>query len=330
MVDKIKQHKKFFLFMVAYFSACVTAFLWLVTPAYGAVSSENEIAIAHAKCEAIANVNKDLEELERSKCKLAFNEPILKDYAGRGNAQASEALKQNQQSQRKLDAMIQQIKNSLPAPAPTPAPVSVPASAPTRLAPPSLPAPEVQSPPSAPASSAPIAPVPMRQTQQAPAGGYRIISAPGQYAAATFDNAEWFSRVCLTNLGLGVYWTFKNTFSLQKDEVIASRIIVLKNGVSLAIMTPKGLSEQVYVDMNNDGRPESQTFYAVDPAFVNDLYVQVTPQDDIQLIWLTSTGLFINNQETVLWKYSAKTHHRLKKQIARYVQDVRFDRDRIM
>ncbi len=282
------------MFMVCYFGACITAFILLfVTPAYGAVPSEAEVVAAHARCDMISLKSQDLTKATRQKCKLVFNTSALQQIVDVGHPELQSDLENNRATIRRLDEVIGRLQKSQRpvhvAPvvsAPPPAPATLAPMAPASIAPiqlsfPPLPA-LPPAPPSAPVSTPPSVPVQMMQPQMVPTGGYRIVAAPGQQVAATFDDAGWISRIRIYALSFGA----RNV--AKKTDIV--RVVVVKNGQPLKILTPVGLSSQIYADLNRNGEPDSEPYYAVDPYMTDALFVQTLEKDDIRLMWLVRSG----------------------------------------
>ncbi len=304
--------------MVLYFGVCITAFVWLITPAYGAVPSETEVVAAHARCDMISLKNQDLTKATRQKCKLVFNTSALQQIVDAGNPELQSDLENNRATIRQLDEVIGRLQKPqrparvapvVSAPPPPTAPATLAPMAPASIAPlqlsfPPLPA-LPPAPPSAPVSAPPSVPVQMTQPPMVPTGGYRIVAAPGQYVAATFDDEGWISRMRIYGLQFGAHDVAKNTNIVRAG--------IYKNGQFLKILTPSGLSSQIYVDLNRDGKVDSEPCYVVDPYFVDALFVQTLQNDNVHIVWFVRSGLGIQVpglQTQDLWTPAGRTNLR--------------------
>ncbi len=134
-----------------------------------------------------------------------------------------------------------------------------------------------------------------------------VLDRPGRYLAATWEMAEMAeSRIRIQDIGV----TLRSNLQMKGS----ARIVIKKNGVTLAIAHP-GVTNGMpafnafYADLDNDGQPDTTvdangrtvyTIYRGADALNDQLFTSYRPGDYLEVFFLVDSGKSIGNQQ--IWK----------------------------
>lgn len=117
-----------------------------------------------------------------------------------------------------------------------------------------------------------------------------VMPAPGSYAAATFPaGMRFYVQIAMLRQGA------RNWFR----QHIPFRVVVIKNGLPLAVSHPGGTFQEFYADLDGDGQPEPHPYKGVNPGLSDELYVAHRPCrpnrlcETIDIIFLRETGDYV-------------------------------------
>ncbi len=144
-----------------------------------------------------------------------------------------------------------------------------------------------------------------------------VVSAPGQYVAGTFDVPG--DRLKIEHMIWGVgRWVRGAT---------AVRVIVKKNGRVIPVVHPDPIRpwNEIYADLDHDGKPERQPYKAFDPLTSDEVNIaMVGPNDKVELIYLVDTGkrvLVPDYPPEILWGDGKRVQYGAVDSMGRWVTD---------
>ncbi len=114
---------------------------------------------------------------------------------------------------------------------------------------------------------------------------YRVVRAPGQYAAATSPaGMNYYLKIKALKLGA------RNWFR----EDVNFRVVIIKNGLPLAVAYPNGHFNEFYADLDGNGKVDSDPYKGVDPTLTDVVYVSYLPGDSVRIVFLRETVDFVD------------------------------------
>lgn len=241
------------------------------------------IAEAKAKCEALVGTT-IVAKLARHQCLLKIDVIVNEQRVKAAGADAIE-VKEELKRQR---ALLETITRSLKA----------------------LEAKAQKAEAAAPKPTAPQG-QPMVMGGMPPAAPFAIIEAPGQLNAFTRDHSSLTSMHVIAGIG----YTAKRFLD---QDVLNARVIVFKNGRSLAVVDPSGpclqnpltpgCSTEFYADLDRDGVPE--VYKGIDPSVMDAVYIATKPGDRLEFKYLSATANMVavpGLPPQRLWGYPVRT-----------------------
>ncbi len=110
---------------------------------------------------------------------------------------------------------------------------------------------------------------------------FQVVERPGRYAAATTPEGM-LHYIQIKALRLGAKHWFR-------DDV-KFRVVIVKNGIPLAVSYPGGNFQEFYADLSGDGkRPDRRPHKGVNPVYTDEVFVTFKPGDRIRIVFLRQT-----------------------------------------
>jgi hypothetical protein len=139
--------------------------------------------------------------------------------------------------------------------------------------------------------------------------GFRVVDTPGRFVASTYKLPGMTQYFRVRSIGAS-----RNLNRWLNSTPHDVRVVVVKHGQPIAVTHPgpqgSYTTRPIYVDLNNDGQPESLPQHAVDPRVVSDVYVSCLQGEKFELVYLVKSGRDVampNGQLISIWKVGRRT-----------------------
>lgn len=118
---------------------------------------------------------------------------------------------------------------------------------------------------------------------------HTVVSVPGQYAASTFEPST--DHLEITGLSLGVHEHVWGARQVRIIVKLGSSFLPIGHDQPRLLCGNVTPWNEIYGDLDRDGKAERLPFKAVDPSEVDSLYISnVRGLKDLEIVYLVPTG----------------------------------------